>query len=363
MKFIKKILIAALGSFILLPSFSFAASDNLLNIYNKRPDLQAAFDSGKFQAIEGSAAGFLIDLEDWARQYGWQEYAELSEYAPDVTPASSLGRATPEVTALRYIVIDDASGKILAARGAEQEWPIASITKLVTTKMALDHGLDTGGRGTVEDSDDVGGARLWVFGGTLFTISDILYATIVASANNAANAIARLSGMPRATFIDYMNHFADSLNLSHTRFVDPTGIELGNVSTAREVAAFAREVFRNENIRRMAGTWRTHIEALNDPDYVRDINSTNWLLFDPAYDDVYVTAGKTGYLNESGWNLVVRMHPMGDLETKSVLVVILGATSRRDSFDDAHRLAKWAWQNHDWAGRGVYISINPEASP
>lgn len=335
---------------LLLPSFSLAITPELLEIYTDRQDLQQCFDPVNYRGIEGTGAGFLIDLEDWARQYGWQSYPELTEYAPANQPAQmKLGATSPPVvTADNYIILDNTSGTILAAQSAEVEWPIASITKLVTSKTALDYGLDAGGIGAIKNSDNVGGARLWVEGGTTFRMTDLLYATLVGSANNAASAIARLTGLQQSDFISHMNQTAQNWNLGHTRFVDPTGIKLGNISTAREVAFLAQQVFQNENIRRMTGTWRFYIEALNDTNYAKYINSTNWLLYDPAYDDVYVTAGKTGYLDESGWNLVVRMHPMGQSTDKSVLIVLLGSDSRRESFDDAHALAWWSWNNFDW---------------
>ncbi|MFH1711874.1 MAG: serine hydrolase [Patescibacteria group bacterium] len=350
-KILGQVLMLSLTVGCLIPTVTFAASGPLLEVYNQRPDLQTSFEPSTFRAIEGTGAGFLIDLEDWARQYGWQEHKELAGYAPAVTAVEPNGVVAPVIESLNYIVIDDASGQILAAKQAEKEWPIASITKLVTTKVALDHGLDTGGIGAIEEVDDVGGSRLAVAAGTRFTISDLLYTTLVASANNSANAIARLSGVPRESFIIYMNNFVQSMNLSHTRFTDPTGIDEHNVSTAREIAYIAKAVWQHQDIRRMSGTTRIHVEALNDEDYIRDFNNTNRLLYDSAYDDVYVTAGKTGYLDESGWNLVVRMHPMGESEAKSVIVVIFGAGSRAKSCDDAHVLALWAWQNHNWTTR------------
>lgn len=332
-------------------------SEALLEIYEERGDLQEAFGGENYQGLEGSAAGFLVDLEDWARQYGWQAYPELSDYAPSVSPAAFDGTsAAPQTNSPYYIVIDDQTGAILAAQGADQEYPIASITKLATAKTAFDLGLDGGGIGDVEDEDDVGGAKLWVYDGTTFTMIDLLEATIVASANNAANAIARLTGYSKATFVDHMNEFATSLNLRSTIFADPTGIELDNISTAREVAVLARAAFENENIRRLSGRARVYVEALNDEDYQRDLSSTNWLLYDSAYDDVYVTAGKTGYLE--GWNLVVRMHPMGESEDRSVLVVVLGADGRRESCDDAANLARWAWSEFDWTRTDLNLATN-----
>ena len=346
----KSVMVIGIFFMVLLPQPVFAISNDLLEVYQERPDLQQSFQGASYQGIIGTPAGFLVDLEDWAEQYGWQEDDRLSDYAPEVQPVSAQHGMLPipEITAEHFIIIDDASGAILAERGSDNLWPIASLTKLVTVYTALNHGLDIGGAGSVLKLDDVGGAKLYVEDGTTFSIRDLLYATLVGSANNAANAIARETGYNTDAFIDAMNELSDELNLRQTVFADPTGIEVTNISTAREVAYFTREILKDETIRRITGTSSIHIEALNDDTYVRDIDSTNWLLYDEAYDDVYVTAGKTGFLYESGWNLMVRMHPMGEDEDRAVFMVLFGADSRRDSFDDAHALSRWAWNEFDW---------------
>ena len=333
-----------------IPVGAWAISPELLEVYYERPDLQQAFQGRPYQGIIGTPAGFLVDLEDWAMQYGWQEDERLVDFAPGVTPIrAQYGMLpVPDVTADHFIILDDASGAILAEQGSDRLWPIASLTKLVTVHTALNHGLDVGGAGSVLEKDDVGGAKLYVEDGTTFTMRDLLYATLVGSANNAANAVARETGYETDEFIDSMNELADTLNLRQTVFADPTGIEVSNISTAREVAYFTRMILEDETIRKMTGTSSIHIEALNDEEYVRDIDNTNWLLYDPAYDDVYVTAGKTGFLYESGWNLMVQMHPMGEEEERGVFIVLFGADSRQESFDDAHELAWWAWNEFDW---------------
>ncbi len=349
--FFKKPVVGLVVLFALLvPQPVFAISNELLEVYQERPDLQQSFQGVSYQGLIGTPAGFLVDLEDWAEQYGWQEDERLVDYAPEVQPISAQYGMLPlpEVTAEHFIIIDDASGAILAEQRSDHLWPIASLTKLVTVYTALNHGLDVGGAGSVLKVDDVGGAKLYVEDGTTFAMRDLLYATLVGSANNAANAVARETGYEADEFVVAMNEISDDLNLRQTVFADPTGIEVTNISTAREVAYFTREILKDETIRRMTGTSSIHIEALNDDEYVRDIDSTNWLLYDAAYDDVYVTAGKTGFLYESGWNLMVRMHPMGEDEDRGVFIVLFGADSRRDSFDDAYALSRWAWNEFDW---------------
>lgn len=338
-------------SSLLWPFFVSAKIDdaNLEAVYNRRPDLQKAFDQNGL-AIPNSAAGFLIDFQDWVEQYGWREYPELSAYAPTSENLPQLIGQTvaPEVTANSYIVIDKNSGLILAEKNSSAVWPIASITKLMTTTLVLDSGVDLYGTCSIESSDEVGGARLYVNSGAKFVLSDLIYATLVGSANNAANAIARTVDSNKEDFVFKMNKKADDCGLPNTHFTDPTGINPTNVSTAREIARFSREVFSRPEIRRYTGTANKTISVLSTGE-VKTLTNTNWLLWKPAYDDIYVMAGKTGYLEESGWNLVTALRPVYREETREIIVVIFGASARGDSMNDAKNLADWTWNNYQWS--------------
>jgi len=343
-------LLFTLFSLLLIPNFVSAEVDDsaLKSIYNRRPDLQKAFDQTGL-AVPNSAAGFLIDLQDWAEQYGWREYPELSAYVPASEELPQLVGlvAAPEVSANSYIVVDKNSGLILAEKNSSAVWPIASITKLMTTTLVLDSGVDLYGTCSIESSDEVGGARLYVNPGSEFVLSDLIYATLVGSANNAANAIARTVDSNKEDFVFKMNEKAEDCGLPNTHFTDPTGINPTNVSTAREIARFAREVFSRPEIRRYTGTANKTISVLSTGEE-KTLTNTNWLLWKPAYDDVYVMAGKTGYLEESGWNLVTALRPVYREETREIIVVVFGASARGDSMNDAKALADWTWNNYQW---------------
>lgn len=335
-----------------IPLASFAApTEALRSLYETRGDLQRSFDATTFIALPNSGAGFLMDLEDWASQYGWQEYPELSAYTPRVSPPIQTSPLPePQVTASSYLVLDRASGQILAAKRADVSWPIASLTKLMTTQIVLDQGIALTAIKDVVSADDVGGAKLYVSSGATFTFDDLVSATLVGSANNAANAIARATGLSRTSFLDEMNLRAIALGLHRTIFVDPTGIELGNVSTAREIAHMAQVAFSRTDIRRYTTTFVAKVDVLSEG-VTKSIQNTNWMLWKPEYDDIYVMAGKTGYLDESGWNLAVALRPELKDEKREVLVVIFGAGSRADSFKDARALAEWAWSGFEWKTR------------
>lgn len=342
----KKLLIAIALVAVVFPTTVFAAPNAaLLSVFSSRADLRKAFDKASNYRAGGTGAGYLVDLEDWARQYGWKEIPALSAYAPASAAPTPVGHAAvPATTASSYVVVDKSSGIVLAASHADTVWPIASLTKLMTAQVALDSGTNLSKAFPVKSEDDVGGAKLYVTSGDTFTLDGLLYATLVGSANNAANALIRSTGKSKADFVKDMNARAAALNLGRTKYVDPTGIETGNVSTARELSIVAAQAFARADIKRYTTTAKASISVLSQGT-VKTISNTNWMLWKPQYDDVFVTGGKTGYLDESGWNLAVSLRPSAKNEKRELLIVLFGASSRAASFEDADALSAWAWKN------------------
>ncbi|HBR80367.1 MAG: D-alanyl-D-alanine carboxypeptidase [Candidatus Uhrbacteria bacterium GW2011_GWE2_45_35] len=339
-------LILAAIFFVLPLSSKAAMSGALLQVYNQRGDLQTAFDSSG-NAVPNTAAGFLINFEDWARQYGWREHQELAEYAPIDFPSQIKNQSLPDLTAEKFIIVDKNSGLILAEHNSDDLWPMASITKLMTSHLVIDSGTSFDITCAVSSADDVGGAKLYVSDGATFSLRDLLYATLVSSANNAANAISRVVDNDKENFVRKMNAEACNLGLVKTKFVDPSGIEVENVSTAREVAYFARQFFADSELKSFVSTASKVISVLSTGES-KNLTSTNWMLWKPEYDDIYVMAGKTGYLDESGWNLVVSLRPELENSKEEILLVVFGAGSRTDSFRDARALADWTWESFEW---------------
>ncbi len=334
------------------PAAILASPDALQRVYDTRADLRVAFDAtSAHRAVAGSAAGVLVDLEDWAREYGWKEHPELSAYAP--LSGASIDRVVldeieDQIGAHAYVVMDRTTGKVLTMKRENVEWSVASLTKLVTADVVLDYGVSKLVGQAVRNTDNVGGARLWVGDGERFTVGDLFYATLVASANNAANALSRSIGISRARFLEEMNARPKELGLKNTHFVDPTGIEVENLSTPLEMITLARSILdEHDDIRKYTTTATKYIHVLDSGER-KKMTNTNWMLWKPQYDDVYVTAGKTGYLHESKWNLIVGLRPNAQDEQRELLILVFGAESRGESFEDARTLSEWAWGSYAW---------------
>lgn len=331
---------------MVLPTVVFAAPNAALKaVYDRRPDLQILFEKETYVA-KPDARTFLLGLEDWARQYGWRERNDLAAYAPKSARRPTRfakTAAVPKVTTDAYVVIDRATGLVLAEKNAGTVHPIASLTKLVTVGIALDNGVRKTGAYTIRTADDVGGAKLYVDDGSGISGDDLFFSTLVASANNAANALARVTGLPRVDFIKEMDAKAASLGLSRTSFADPAGIGTENISTPRELAVIADQAFARTEIKRYVTTAVRDVHAAAE---TKRLKNTNWMLWKPEYDDLYVTGGKTGYLDEAGWNLAVGLK--GGNTKPELLLVTFGSDTRAASFQDVRKLAQWAWKNHRW---------------
>lgn len=257
-----------------------------------------------------------------------------------IDPSAKFPRET--LTSDAAIVIDAATGETLFEHRVDDLRVVASLTKLMTSVIAMEQGPDMSRKVKIASEDEVGGGRLQVPAGTSVTTKDLFYSALVGSANNAAEAMARTSGLARALFLDQMNVRAATLGMSKTHFTDPSGMDVGNVSTARDLSKLARYAFANPTLSRMSSTFNYRFTAYTPKALAKSIKNTNRLLVvDP---DIYITGGKTGYLEESQYNLAIRARDNG----RQVVVVTLGANTRTASFDETKALAHWAFANYRW---------------
>jgi len=244
---------------------------------------------------------------------------------------SGAARATgePPVRAAAYVVRSGVDGAILAERSADARRPIASITKLMTVLVALDHLTLDDVVQVPRGATLVGEATIDLRSGERISVRDLVEGALIPSANDAATALALAASngsMPR--FVSWMNLKAQELGLTDTHFVNPHGLDMaGHVSSARDVVTLLRAALANPVIRRYASTGSAELSG------GRRVETTDDLLtrFPPF------VAGKTGHTNGAGWSEVAEARS----DNVTIYASVLGEPTRESRNNDLQSLLAW----------------------
>lgn len=241
------------------------------------------------------------------------------------------------------LVVDAATGKELYSFKPTKVWSGASLTKLMTALVFTEKRPAWDTVVKLARADEVGGGRLRLAIGSRFTVKDAFYSSLVGSANNATMTLARSTGYSIPGYVRLMNKKAKALGMTQTSYADPSGMEVDNLTTARDLVKLMRAAFANASIRTAASTGVYKFTAQN-PTTPKTILTTDKLHGD---SDINIIAAKTGFLYESMYNFVMKVQPEGKTG-RTLYVVVLGAPTKEGSFDAAESLAKWAWNAYKW---------------
>jgi len=257
----------------------------------------------------------------------------LAVAAALLAAAPAQAAATPAVQAQAYIVQSSVDGHTLAARGADTPRAMASITKLMTALVALEH-LSLNEVVTVPAvAARVGESSLGLRAGQRLTVRDLLIGTLVPSANDAATALAVAAAGSEARFVALMNRKARELGLTGTHYRNPHGLdETGHVSTARDIAVLVRDALRVPAIRRYAGMGRA---TLSDG---RVVESTDNLLGRVRG----IVGGKTGHTANAGWSQAAFARRGG----VGITAVVLGSSSEVQRDSDLAALLRFGFASY-----------------
>lgn len=232
----------------------------------------------------------------------------LSLVLPAFSPLIAKAKEAPCVSAASAILCHPASGSILYEKNADQKRPIASTTKIVTalTVLRLESDLDrtvsipAGGCG-------VEGSSLYLKAGETLSLYDLLYGLMLASANDAAAALAILTAGSVEAFADAMNETAREAGVVDSHFVNPHGLDdPEHYSTARDLATLASAALDNDTFREIVSTKRKTVPA---PDGGKRwlVNHNKLLNLLPGCIGI-----KTGFTKKSGRCLVSAVERDGE---------------------------------------------------
>ncbi|MFA6304828.1 MAG: serine hydrolase [Patescibacteria group bacterium] len=280
----------------------------------------------------------LIDLSQWEKNNSVQFYK--TAYQPQSPIRQNNNSVGMKVTAQAAIIVDKQTMSVLWQKNPDVERSLASITKLITALVFLEHNPGWQTEVVVQASDYRVGGRAYVYAGEKILVKDLFNASLVASSNSATVALARSTGLAPEAFVTAMNAKAKELGMAKSLFTEPTGLDPDNISTARDVAALAVAAFDKPEIK--SATQAEEYTLIVQNNKRREVlKNTDKLL--NSY--LNVLAGKTGYLDEAGYCLVSNVAGAGKSD---ILVVVLGSKSEPDRFQDLKSLAQWAFDNYHW---------------
>ena len=260
----------------------------------------------------------------------------------EMQPAA-LTAAQPDLTlnCRAVCLIDQDTGTVLYEKNADQQMPIASITKVMTLLLTFEAIHD--GRLTLdtlvpvsEHAYHMGGSQIWLEPGEQFTLDEMIKAICVSSANDAAVAVAELVGGSEQGFVQMMNDRAAELGMTNTTFHNACGLDTeGHLSTARDVAIMSRQILTTcPEVLHYTGIWTDTLRG-----GATQLVNTNKML--RRYNGI--TGLKTGTTGGAG----VCISASATRDGLNLIAVVLGAPSSKDRFEAAATLLDYgfaAWR-------------------
>ncbi|MFI3207437.1 MAG: D-alanyl-D-alanine carboxypeptidase family protein, partial [Clostridia bacterium] len=217
--------------------------------------------------------------------------------ALNLLPIDRVNAESLEISSPSVILIEGNSGEILYESNADEQRSIASITKVMTLLLTME-AIESGQLELEQiltasaHASSMGGSDIWLKEGEQMSVDDLIKATVIMSANDAAVVLAEAIAGSEDAFVAMMNEKAQELSMTNTVFKNCNGLdEDGHISTAHDVAIMSNELIKHELIQNYTLTWI---------DYIRDgetqLVNTNKLI--NSYSGI--TGLKTGTTSTAG---------------------------------------------------------------
>lgn len=263
----------------------------------------------------------------------------MSLFFVAAVPTAAYALDETSITAPAAVLMEPETGRVLFEKNAHEVRACASITKVMTLLLVFE-AIDSGKLSMDETvtasahAASMGGSDIWLEEGETMTVDEMIKATVVASANDAAVALAEHICGTEEEFVSKMNQKAKELDMKETTFKNCNGLdEEGHLTSAYDVALMSRELIKHKDIFKYTGIWM---------DYLRDgktqLVNTNKLL--KSYNGI--TGLKTGTTGDAG-SCITATATRGEL---SLIGVVLGSASGKERFTDAATILDYGFANY-----------------
>jgi len=229
-------------------------------------------------------------------------------------------------------VLDEDTGQVLVEKDAHAMVPIASLTKLMTAMVVLDAKPDMDEMIRIEQSDvdTLKNSSSRVPVGAVLPRHEVMELALMSSDNRAAAALARTYPGGRPAFLAAVQKKLEELDMHQTTIGEPTGLSPNNRSTAADLAKMAAAAAKYPEIVHITTTTEDRIE-MNGHQVL--YHNTNHLVGRKGWD---VLLSKTGFINEAGRCLIMRVEAAG----KHVILVLLNAPANAARMVDAENIQR-----------------------
>ena len=297
-----------------------------------------------------------------------EEYVEETPEAYDWTIETNELKKWPQgpqVEAEGATVMDLDTGAFLYSKNAEAKLYPASITKIMTMLVALEHISDSDLDTKVKASEsalapiDSDSSQIWLSVGEKITVRSALYAIMLASANDAANVIAEYVGGSMDNFVKMMNDKAKELGCVNTHFVNPHGLHnKKHYTCAHDMALIAQAAFQIPLFRKITKTVEYKIPKTK---YMKEdrwlVNHQKMLYEDGEFTYKDCEGGKTGFTADAGYCYVGSLRR--DDRTFIVALLACGWPDNKGyKWKDTRRLMEYGLEHYHY--REVYSNTAPD---
>lgn len=244
-----------------------------------------------------------------------------------------------DIDAKAYILIEQSTGRVLAENNADEQLPIASVTKIMTMLLIMeaieDRKTSFDDLVTVsENAMSYGGSTMFLETGEQLPVHDMLKGIAVASANDGCVAMAEHLTGSETAFVEEMNKRAKELGMKNTNFLNTNGLdEDGHYSSARDVALMSRELLNHPKITEYTSIWT---DELRDGKF--QLANTNKL--------IRFYTGANGLKTGSTSQALCCLSASAKRDGMQLIAVVLGAPTSDKRFSSAKSLLDYGFANY-----------------
>lgn len=259
-----------------------------------------------------------------------QSLFTLNLYADDTAPF--------DVNAKSAVLMEAETGEILYSKSGDEALPPASVTKIMTLLLVME-AIDSGAYAlddpvtTSEYAASMGGSQVFLEAGETMSVEEMVKCVVIASANDAATALAEKTSGSVDEFVRQMNIRASELSMTATHFENPTGLDdatTDHVTSATDIAIMSRELLKHDTILKYSGIW---MDTIRDGAF--GLTNTNRLI--RFYSGA--TGLKTGSTSKAGFCISATAERNG----MHLIAVIMGSPTRDERNNAAKTLLDWGF--------------------